>query len=68
MHVKSRFGMEREYYPTDLTDEQWKIVEPKIPPPKPGGRPRKTGMRQVLNAIFYLLRSGLLPLMVRRLA
>jgi len=50
--------MERESYPTDLTDEQWKIVQPKIPPAKPGGRPRKTDVREVMNAIFYLLRSG----------
>ena len=52
------FGMERENYPTDLTLEQWQMVQPKIPPPKPGGRPRKTDVREVLNAIFYLLRSG----------
>ena len=50
--------MKKESYPTDLTDEQWKILKPLIPPQKPGGRPRKTNIRQVLNAIFYLLRSG----------
>jgi len=50
--------MERESYPTDLTDEQWKILEPLIPPPKLGGRPRNTNIREVINAIFYLLRSG----------
>ncbi len=50
--------MNRPSYPTDLTDAQWKILEPKIPPAKPGGRPRGTDMREVINAIFYLLRSG----------
>ena len=48
--------MTRESYPTDLTDEQWQILQPLIPPAKPGGRPRKTSMREALNAIFYLLR------------
>ena len=50
--------MNRESYPTDLADVEWKIVEPLIPPAKPGGRPRETDMRDVLNAIFYLLRTG----------
>ncbi len=50
--------MNRKSYPTDFTDKEWKIVEPLIPPPKTGGRPRETDVREVLNAIFYLLRSG----------
>jgi putative transposase len=45
-------------YDTDLTDEQWKILEPLLPKPKPGGRPRTTNIRAVVNAIFYLLRTG----------
>ena len=49
--------MEARGYPSDLTDEQWALVEPLIPV-YPGGRPRKTSMREVLNAIFYLLRTG----------
>jgi putative transposase len=44
-------------YPSDLTDEQWALVEPLIPV-YPGGRPRKTPMREVVNAIFYVLRTG----------
>jgi putative transposase len=51
-------GMERTPYPTDLTDEQWKLVEPSLPDAKAGGRPRKTDLREVLNALFYLVRSG----------
>jgi putative transposase len=50
--------MERKPYPTDLTDEQWKLVEPFLPDAKPGGRPRKADLREVLNALFYLVRSG----------
>jgi putative transposase len=50
--------MERKPYPTDLTDEQWQLIEPLLPPAKPGGRPRKTDLREVLNALFYLNRVG----------
>ncbi|WP_027268711.1 IS5 family transposase [Leptolyngbya sp. PCC 6406] len=42
-------------YPTDLTDEQWDILSLLIPPAKPGGRPRSTDMREVVNAILYVL-------------
>jgi putative transposase len=45
-------------YPTDLTDEQWAILEPLIPPAKPGGRPRTVDLRLVLNTIFYLNKAG----------
>lgn len=50
--------MNRKRYPSDLTDAQWTLLEPGIPPPRPGGRPRKTNMREVVNAIFYLTREG----------
>jgi putative transposase len=50
--------MARKRYPTDLTDSQWKRIEPFVPPPKTGGRPRSTDMREVLNAIFYVTRTG----------
>ena len=45
-------------YPSDLTDAQWALVEPLIPPAKPGGRPRKADMRRVLDTVFYVARSG----------
>ena len=45
-------------YPTDLTDAQWQRIGPLIPPAKPGGNDRTTSMREVANAIFYLLRTG----------
>lgn len=49
---------QREAYPSDLTDKEWQILEPLIPPPKLGGRPRKYAIREIVNAIFYVLRSG----------
>lgn len=48
----------QESYPTDLTDKQWEIIAPLIPPAKPGGRERETDIREIINAIFYLLKSG----------
>jgi putative transposase len=45
-------------YPSDLTDEAWAILEPLIPPAKRGGRPRTANMREVLNGIFYVLKTG----------
>ena len=45
-------------YPSDMTDGEWVRLEPLIPPAKPGGRPRETNMREAVNAILYLLRTG----------
>jgi putative transposase len=50
--------MRRRAYPSDLTDQEWAILEPLIPKALPGGRPRTTNMREVLNALFYLDRTG----------
>jgi putative transposase len=50
--------MERNPYPTDLTDEQWKLIESFLPDAKPGGRPRETDLREVVNALLYLVRAG----------
>ena len=50
--------MERTPYPSDLTDEQWSLIVTNIPPEKPGGRPRTVDMRQVINGILYLNRTG----------
>src|ERR1700741_1794287 len=49
--------MRSHTYPSDVTDEQWALIEPLIPV-YPGGRPRTTDVRDVLDAIFYLLRTG----------
>jgi transposase len=45
-------------YPSDMTDAEWALLEPLIPPAKSGGRPRETNMREAINAILYLLRTG----------
>ena len=48
----------RRPYTTDLSDGEWAILAPLIPPAKPGGRPRSADMREILNGVFYVLRSG----------
>jgi transposase len=48
----------RKPYPSDLTDDQWAIIEPLLPPPVAAGAPRKRNLREVLNAIFYVLSTG----------
>src|SRR5882724_995237 len=48
----------RKQYPSDLTDEQWAFIEPLVPPCEEGGRPREVDMREVVNTILYLNRSG----------
>jgi len=45
-------------YDTDLSDTAWALIAPMLPAARPGGRPRKINIRAVLNAIFYLLRTG----------
>ncbi len=50
--------MERNPYPSDITDEQWSLIESHIPPAKRGGRPRKVDLREVINGILYLNRTG----------
>jgi putative transposase len=51
--------MRHQKYPTDLTDAQWELIRPLLPKAKPGGRPRTVDLREVLNAIFYLVRGGI---------
>lgn len=50
--------MKPKRYPSDLTDPQWELLESWLPPPKPGGRPRTTDLRAVVNALCYLTREG----------
>jgi len=50
--------MYRKPYPSDLTDAQWQELAPLLPAAKTGGRPRTVDMREVINAILYVLRSG----------
>jgi putative transposase len=53
-----RLAMARRAYPTDLSDAQWAILEPLVPPAKPGGRPPAHPRRELVNAMLYVLRSG----------
>jgi putative transposase len=50
--------MARIAYPSDLTDAQWRLIEKRIPPAKPGGRHRSVDLREVVNGILYLVRTG----------
>lgn len=50
--------MARKPYPTDVTDEQWRLIEHLLPRPRSFGRPRTTSMREVLNGVLYLVRTG----------
>ena len=50
--------MNLKSYPTDLTDAQWEKLLPYLPEPSPVGRPLKWEMRSIINAMFYLLKSG----------
>src|SRR5881227_2604367 len=50
--------MRAYHYPSDITDAQWALIEPHLPPASAGGRPRKTDMRDVVDAILYVLRTG----------
>jgi putative transposase len=50
--------MARRAYPTDLTDDEWRVLGPLIPAAKPGGRPRSVDVREIVNAVRYQLRGG----------
>lgn len=45
-------------YPTDMTDAQWEMLMSLLPPPKTGGRPRSVPLRDIVNAIFYIVVAG----------
>ena len=51
-------GMNRPAYPSDLTDAQWALLAPLLPPPCPTGRKRTIDRRELLNALFYLDKTG----------
>ncbi len=50
--------MKRPAYPSDLSDREWQLLEPRLPPPRPGGRPITYPRREIVNAIRYVLRTG----------
>ncbi|HXG83904.1 MAG TPA: IS5 family transposase [Pyrinomonadaceae bacterium] len=50
--------MKRKTYPTDLSDKQWKLLKPMLPPPEQLGRKRCVNLREIINALCYLARAG----------
>lgn len=48
----------RKLYPSDMSDAEWIVIEPKLPAPKGFGHPREVNLRDILNAIFYVQRTG----------
>ena len=50
--------MARKPYPTDLTDAEWEVLQPLLRPPSKRGRPREVDLREVINALLYMVRNG----------
>jgi putative transposase len=48
----------RKPYPTDLTDAQWDVLKPHLPAPNKRGAPRTVNLREIINALLYLARTG----------
>jgi len=55
---RARYDRSKLRYPSDLTDDEWGLVEPLIPPGKTGGGKRRVNMREVVNGLMYILSTG----------
>src|SRR6202795_2156788 len=55
---RAKYNRDHLRYPSDLTDDEWTLVEPFIPPAKSGGGKRRTDMRAVMNGVMYILSTG----------
>lgn len=55
---RGRYDRSKLRYPSDLTDAEWSLIEPLIPPAKPGGNKRGVDIREVINGILYVLSTG----------
>ena len=55
---RARYDRGRLRYPSDLTDEEWRLIEPGIPPAKRGGNKRTVTLREVVNGLMYILSTG----------
>ena len=53
---RAKYNRDHLRYPSDLTDEEWALVEPFIPPARRGGGKRRTDLRAVMNGVMYILR------------
>jgi Putative transposase of IS4/5 family (DUF4096) len=56
---RGRYDRRKLRYPSDLTNEEWALVEPMIPPAKDGGNKRRVNVREVVNGIMFILSTGL---------
>ncbi len=55
---RTRYNRDHLRYPSDLSEEEWAVIEPLIPPGKPGGGTRRVNMREVVNGLMYVLSTG----------
>jgi transposase len=55
---RAKYNRDHLRYPSDLTDAEWALIEPFIPPAKPGGGKRQQDMRAVMNGVMYILSTG----------
>ena len=55
---RKRYDRSQLRYPSDLTDDEWRLIEPLIPPAKRGGRKREVDVREVMNGVMYVLSTG----------
>lgn len=55
---RARYDRQKLRYPSDLTDEEWALIEGLIAPAKPGGNKRTVDVRQVVNGVMYVLSTG----------
>ena len=55
---RTRYSRDHLRYPSDLSDEEWAVIEPLIPPGKSGGGKRRVSMREVVNGLMYVLSTG----------
>ena len=55
---RGRYDRSKLRYPSDLTDDEWELLEPLIPPGKTGGGKRTVNMREVVNGLMYVLSTG----------
>ncbi len=55
---RKRYDRSQLRYPSDLTDDEWSLIEPQIAPAKRGGRKREVNVREVMNGVMYVLSTG----------
>ncbi len=55
---RGRYDRSHLRYPSDLSDDEWALIEPLIPPAKPGGNKREVNVREIVNGILYVLSTG----------